>query len=199
VVYQEAAGARRYIPARFRLQGGVVSFDLGPYGRRRALVIDPVLTYATTWADRARIPTPSWPGIDLNSEPKLFVACVLMAPAFWRGNEGFFPLGTVAPGEIVSIFGAGLGPDQPVTANFRLGDFGTWPTTMGGTQVLFDGVPAPMLYASANQINAVVPYEVKRAGHENDGQGRRRTGWPAGDAGWPTRSRHLHIQQLGDR
>jgi uncharacterized protein (TIGR03437 family) len=36
-----------------------------------------------------------------------------------------------------------------------------YPTTLGGTQVLFDGVPAPLLYASANQINAVVPYEVR--------------------------------------
>jgi uncharacterized protein (TIGR03437 family) len=27
-------------------------------------------------------------------------------------------------------------------------------------QVLFDGIPAPILYASASQINAVVPYEV---------------------------------------
>jgi uncharacterized protein (TIGR03437 family) len=78
--------------------------------------------------------------IDLGAQPKLFVACVLNGASFLAGNQGFFPLGTVAPGEIVSIFGVGLGP---------------------GTQVLFDGLPAPMLYASANQINAVVPYEVK--------------------------------------
>ena len=30
----------------------------------------------------------------------------------------------------------------------------------GGTQVLFDGVPAPILYTSSGQVAAVVPYEV---------------------------------------
>ena len=97
--------------------------------------------------------------IDLNAQPKLFVACALNGASFLAGNEGFFSLGTVAPGEIVSIFGVGLGPDQPVTAQPAAS--ASYPTTLGGTQVLFDGVPAPMLYASANQINAVVPYEVK--------------------------------------
>ena len=97
--------------------------------------------------------------IDLSSQPKLFVACVLNGASFLAGNQGFFPLGTVAPGEIVSIFGVGLGPDQPVTAYPAAS--APYPTTLGGSQVLFDGVPAPMLYASANQINAVVPYAAK--------------------------------------
>lgn len=97
--------------------------------------------------------------VDLSAQPKLFVACVLNGASFLAGNQGFFPLGTVAPGEIVSIFGVGLGPDQPVTAYPAAS--APYPTTLGGTQVLFDGVPAPMLYAGANQINAVVPYAVK--------------------------------------
>jgi uncharacterized protein (TIGR03437 family) len=97
--------------------------------------------------------------IDLSAQPAVFVACVLNGASFIAGNEGFFPLGTVAPGEIVSIFGLGLGPNRPVTAQPAAS--APYPTTLGGTQVLFDGVPAPLLYASANQINAVVPYEVK--------------------------------------
>jgi uncharacterized protein (TIGR03437 family) len=36
-----------------------------------------------------------------------------------------------------------------------------YPTSLGGASVLFDGVPAPLLYAGPNQINAVVPYAVK--------------------------------------
>jgi len=50
--------------------------------------------------------------------------------------------------------GVGLGPSQPVTAYPAAST--PYPTTLGGTQVLFDGVAAPMLYATANQINAVV-------------------------------------------
>jgi uncharacterized protein (TIGR03437 family) len=97
--------------------------------------------------------------IDLSAQPTVFVACVLNGASFLAGNEGFFSLGTVAPGEIISIFGLGLGPDQPVTAYPAAS--APYPTTLGGTQVLFDGLQAPLLYVSANQINAVVPYEVK--------------------------------------
>jgi uncharacterized protein (TIGR03437 family) len=32
--------------------------------------------------------------------------------------------------------------------------------SLAGVRVLFDGVPAPLLYASAEQVNAVVPYSV---------------------------------------
>src|SRR5262249_34668670 len=33
-------------------------------------------------------------------------------------------------------------------------------TNLGGTQVLFDGTPAPLLYASSGQLAAVVPYGI---------------------------------------
>jgi len=41
---------------------------------------------------------------------------------------------------------------------------GVLDTTIEGTQVLFDGVPAPLFYVSNTQINAQVPYAV--AGRE---------------------------------
>ena len=34
------------------------------------------------------------------------------------------------------------------------------PTTDGGTQVLFNGIAAPIIYASSTQVSAMVPYEV---------------------------------------
>jgi uncharacterized protein (TIGR03437 family) len=47
-VYQTASGARRPVAGRFRLAGrNTVAFVLGPYDRSRALVIDPVLSFAT--------------------------------------------------------------------------------------------------------------------------------------------------------
>jgi uncharacterized protein (TIGR03437 family) len=33
-------------------------------------------------------------------------------------------------------------------------------STLAGMQVTFDGVPVPLLYVGANQINAIVPFEV---------------------------------------
>jgi uncharacterized protein (TIGR03437 family) len=63
-----------------------------------------------------------------------------------------------APGEIVSIFGSALGPAAGTNLQF------TNPVLVSnaleGVHVLFDGVPAPITYASAGQVNAVVPYEV---------------------------------------
>ncbi len=96
--------------------------------------------------------------LDLLAATKTYVACVLNAASFQAGNFAFFPMGTVAPGEIVSLFGGSLGPAAGVAA--QPGSNGTYATTLGGTQVFFDGIAAPMLYAGANQINAVVPYGI---------------------------------------
>ncbi len=65
--------------------------------------------------------------------------------------------GRVAPGELVSIWGQGIGPATPAGA-ILAGD--RIATTIAGTQVFFDDVAAPLLYVSERQINAVVPYEV---------------------------------------
>jgi uncharacterized protein (TIGR03437 family) len=71
-----------------------------------------------------------------------------------------FALGPVSPGEIVSVFGSDLGPALPGVAA-QLNGAGTGLTTsLGGAQVLFDGVAVALTFASAGQINAVVPYEV---------------------------------------
>ena len=70
--------------------------------------------------------------------------------------------GSIAPGEIVIISGDKLGPAEGV--NFKLTSGGTVDTTLAGTQVFFDEVPAPLLYVSSGQINAIVPYEVAGRG-----------------------------------
>ena len=64
--------------------------------------------------------------------------------------------GVVAPGELIAIFGVGLGPQQGVS-----GDPTHLPTSLAGTTVTFDGAPAPILYASYYQVNVQVPYSVK--------------------------------------
>ncbi|HTW66287.1 MAG TPA: SBBP repeat-containing protein [Bryobacteraceae bacterium] len=64
------------------------------------------------------------------------------------------PTGLVAPGEIITLYGSGLGPTTSVAASPHDGFF---PTSLGGVQVLVDGVPIPLLYVSASQINAEIP------------------------------------------
>jgi uncharacterized protein (TIGR03437 family) len=66
--------------------------------------------------------------------------------------------GRLAPGELISIFGLHLGPAAPVSATFDAAGF--LPTTLGGVQVTINGTPAPLLYVSATQINAVAPVKL---------------------------------------
>jgi uncharacterized protein (TIGR03437 family) len=63
----------------------------------------------------------------------------------------------VAPGEIVSITGLSIGPAQPVSYSVVSGVVSS---NLNGLQVLIDGLAAPILYASANQINAIMPWGV---------------------------------------
>jgi uncharacterized protein (TIGR03437 family) len=62
----------------------------------------------------------------------------------------------IAPGEIVSIFGANIGPSTAQVT--RPGADGRLPTTIDGVSVTFDGTAAPITYASPGQINVIVPY-----------------------------------------
>jgi uncharacterized protein (TIGR03437 family) len=69
--------------------------------------------------------------------------------------------GSLAPGEIFSIFGQGIGPDRGVSGAPDAS--GMMPASLGDTQVFFDDTPAPLFYVQSGQINAQAPYEV--AGH----------------------------------
>ena len=74
-------------------------------------------------------------------------------------NAASLASGAVAPGEIVTFFGTGIGP--AVAAPLQLtADGGFLTTALAGTQVFFDDVPAPLTYVSDTQVNAIVPYAV---------------------------------------
>jgi len=73
-------------------------------------------------------------------------------------NAATFASGALAPGEIFSIFGEGLGPavgsvSVPTSA-------GQFPGTLAGVEVTFDGTSAPLLYVQEGQVNAVTPWEL---------------------------------------
>ena len=77
--------------------------------------------------------------VDFSQPAGPSLASVVNAASFSPGYASPFPTGAVAPGEIVTLFGVGFG-DEPT--------------------VSFSQTPAPILYASNCQINAVVPFEV---------------------------------------
>ncbi|HTB09968.1 MAG TPA: protease pro-enzyme activation domain-containing protein [Bryobacteraceae bacterium] len=64
----------------------------------------------------------------------------------------------LSPGLIFSVSGSGLGPS--VGKTLAIDTTGKISTNLGGVQVLVNNTPAPLLYVSATQINAVAPYEI---------------------------------------
>jgi uncharacterized protein (TIGR03437 family) len=73
-------------------------------------------------------------------------------------NGASYYTGAISPGELVAIWGTGLGPSDG--ASLTLDSNGLVQTSLGGTQVFINGNPAPLIYAGPGQVNAVVPYEV---------------------------------------
>jgi uncharacterized protein (TIGR03437 family) len=63
---------------------------------------------------------------------------------------------SIAPGQMVVVWGSHMGPDK--VAPLQQDATGMVSSNVGEVRVLFDGVPAPIVYASATQCSAVVPY-----------------------------------------
>ena len=83
---------------------------------------------------------------------------VVLPPTFTAVNAASLLGGAVAPGEIVTLYGSGMGPEAGVTGGYD--SSGLLANLVAGSEVRFDGVPAPVFYTQAGQINAQVPYTV---------------------------------------
>jgi uncharacterized protein (TIGR03437 family) len=71
-------------------------------------------------------------------------------------NVASYANGPVSPGEMVVIFGTGIGPTKLVS--LQLDPQGRVATVLSGVQVLFDGIAAPLIYVSQAQTAVMVPY-----------------------------------------
>ena len=79
-------------------------------------------------------------------------------PLACLANAASFEVGAIAPGEIVTLFGTGLGPQQGVQPPATLQS--SYPTQAASVKVTFDGTPAPLLWVQDQQINAVAPWSL---------------------------------------
>ncbi len=114
----------------------------------------------------------SWPfGVAVSANGSIYVAdsknhaIRLLRPDFSSApfisavaNAASNLSGSIAPGEIVVLYGSGIGHAQLARAGVNGAGFVV--TQLGSVSVLFNGVPAPLLYSSATQVAAIVPYEV---------------------------------------
>jgi uncharacterized protein (TIGR03437 family) len=95
----------------------------------------------------------------LNVSPVAFAAKLQIADpsrkaspcmAFALENAASFAEGPIAAGELVTLRGLGLGPDNGVAQELD----------SAGVRVFFDNTPAPLLYVQSQQINAQAPWEL---------------------------------------
>ena len=76
-------------------------------------------------------------------------------------NAASYSGGSVAPGEMIAIYGQNLGPSAIAVGSFD--NAGNPNTHLFGTQVTFNGIPAPVVYTSSGAVAAIVPFEIADA------------------------------------
>ena len=164
---------------RFRLKADV---DIASFSKTNQVILRALKKYGMILADNGSnwyitgAPDPRWSDDDLHNLQKLhgsdFEAVdsrsLMVDPDSGEArapqgldavvNAASFLPGPVAPGEMVTLFGAGLGPDEG--ASLQLNAAGMADTRLAGTRVLFGGVAAPVIYAQARQVSAVAPYGI---------------------------------------
>jgi uncharacterized protein (TIGR03118 family) len=74
-------------------------------------------------------------------------------------NAASGPEAAIAPGEVVQLSGITVGP-RPAVTSTALTSAANATTSLGGTTVTVNGTPAPILYASADVTNIIVPWGV---------------------------------------
>jgi len=82
--------------------------------------------------------------------PTVQLACV--------GNAANYDSSAISGGELVSLFGEGLGPStgaQPAVT-IETG----FPAELAGVRVTFNGTPGPLLFVQDSQINAIAPWSL---------------------------------------
>ena len=71
-------------------------------------------------------------------------------------NGASFAPGPVSPGTVLTVFGSNLGPQT--VSGLQLDNSGHVAVSSGGTRVLINGVPAPIIYSLEGQVSAIVPF-----------------------------------------
>jgi uncharacterized protein (TIGR03437 family) len=139
-----------YIPG---VAGGVPLVATGPNST----------VYVVAPADAAFAPTqagPFPPGstgteVLLRFSPK---ANAQTFPLACLGDAATYETSPIAPGELVTLFGNGLGPQQGIQTQATLQS--PFPTQAANVEVTFDGTPAPLLWVQEAQINVVAPWSL---------------------------------------
>jgi uncharacterized protein (TIGR03437 family) len=114
-----------------------------------------------------------WTHVGTGSDPRYSFIFATRARPFTGSGVFLHPLGvtnaasyspvtaSVAPGEFITLFGAGLASSQQVATAFP------FPRTLGGVQVLVNGDPIALYSVSPTQISGVLPYSLQPNDYAN--------------------------------
>jgi uncharacterized protein (TIGR03437 family) len=116
------------------------------------------LTVAGTYAGTITLISPAASNSPVTVGVTLTVTALPLPQVTMVRNAASYVAGPVAPGEMVYIEGANLGP--PTLTGLKLNAQGMVDTVLAETRVLFDGIPAPLVYVWHSQMVCVVPYAV---------------------------------------
>ena len=111
---------------------------------------------AGTYAGRVTVSSPN----AVNNPITLNVVLTVGRQKASTGGQAYHAatskVGPISPGQLITLAGTRLGPKNPAIGAFNQATQ-SFPTELGGTKVLFDKQPVPLLYVSENQINLQVP------------------------------------------
>jgi len=127
----------------------------------QAVVPASMLTAPTTLKVLVSNPAPggdSVATVDVAVVNAAVITAVVNAASYATGTVTAPDIGTVSPGELVSIYGTNLGPTTPAAMSITPGGF-VDTVSASGVAVTVDGTAAPLIYVSETQINVQVPYE----------------------------------------
>jgi uncharacterized protein (TIGR03437 family) len=124
-----------------------------------SIAVDPARLTAGNYTGTVRVASQGASNSPLTINVSLAVAGLPLPVPMEILSAASITPGPVAPGQIIAIKGANMGPATGVEPALPVPG-APYPTTVADTQVLFDGNPAPLLYVSASQINAAVPYTI---------------------------------------
>jgi uncharacterized protein (TIGR03437 family) len=118
-----------------------------------ALSLGPGAVYLAGWAGSSasvsKIDPATSPAVTINS-----VSPVIAFPP--QTNDGFYE--GVAPGQLIQISGANLGPADKAIA--QVDASGRLPFVLANTVVFFGNIPAPLISVQASSIMCFVPFEI---------------------------------------
>jgi uncharacterized protein (TIGR03437 family) len=107
------------------------------------------------------ITNPTAPGPSVTTPASTFQVYMPGPQVMAVTDSASYVAGNVAPGEIITIYGLGLGPSTlfPLTIQDPLLT-SLPPSVAAQTTVTIDGIAAPLLYTSASEVSCIVPLEV---------------------------------------